>query len=276
MKISKGCRLSYLLGVLYFLVACLLSLFVTLHADSVSPRVELTSVQGVDDMINLANDYSNSTYNFNIFEKKIVNSIGRTSYLLLFNIVEYNKLTSVSDKKDLVSYTLECIDNSGISSTDKTKVYNFLSEQDSSMSSIIRQFSSDVNTDFATAYYLLRYFLAFISVALGVVSLVLFIGMTFTFILDLTYLTIPLAHIIMQGKLTTKPPLVSFEAYKAYNDVESSGTSSRGNYLLAYAFSKGKQFIIVSVCVLYLTLGEIFNLFGWAIDLFIGFTGLFS
>lgn len=184
-------------------------------------------------------------------------------------ISKYNKLDSLY-KQDAMRVTLECINHSKLARQPKLKLYNFVAEQDTAVSSMVRQLSDDVNADFATAYSWFKPFSGGVSTVLGFLCIVIFAMLGLMIVIDLAYIVIPPFTAVLNGmvKENEKPKFVSDEAFKAIKEAEASNTYKSA--LSMYFRHKTVQFIVLGICLLYLIGGKIYSLIAWLIDLFIG------
>jgi len=153
----------------------------------------------------------------------------------------------------------------------KNKIFNNLCDLDVSTSSLVRQLSDDVNADFSEAYS--RYFKPWsgeLGIALGVISLGMFISLTMMILVDLAYIVLPFFQMLFTdlGYKKNRPMFVSIEAVNAVREAESKAGQGYTNPVGVYFHSKAKQLIAISVCLVYLVSGEIYNLIGTIIDYF--------
>lgn len=189
--------------------------------------------------------------------------------------VEFDKETysdlGADDKKLAMQIILEGISESGLPSNLKLRLYNFIEEQDKSTASLVRHLSEDVDADFATAYSWFRPFSGGISTVLGLITLLLFLFLALTMVVDLAYIVLPLFRNTLDSADGSKPKFVSTEAYKAMQEADKS--TDYKSPLTVYFKRKVGQIIVLSICILYLVGGKIYDLVAWIIDAFSGVVG---
>lgn len=187
------------------------------------------------------------------------------------DMVFYRGLNS-EEKKAVMTAVLNTISNSDLPQNTRLRFYNFVSEQDESVSSLVRQLSNDVNADFATAYSWFLPFSGTVSTILGFLAIVIFVALGLMITVDLAYLTIPPFRSAIEKTDGSKPSWVSNEAYKATLEVEKGEGKAKSTMGL-YLKYKSTQMIILGICLLYLVSGKIYTLVAWIIDSFSGVIG---
>ena len=204
---------------------------------------------------------------------------GKTDVNVSFIKSKYEELED-KDKQKAMSIVLSSIQgNDQMSASIRVKLYNFIAKEDEPTSALVRSLSEDVSSDFAGSYGFFRTHVApIISWVLGIMVLVIFIFLAFSVVLDLSFMVIPpiqmtfLALGTKSGKTKGKPPLISVEAYDAV--LESDKSAGSGDFkspLGMYFLHSIKKYVLVAICVLYMSTGRIFTLFADIIDLFSGF-----
>ena len=197
-----------------------------------------------------------------------------TDYKVTFKQSLYEPLDT-EVKENVMRILLDDINNSELSFSNRTRLYNFIAESDVAVSSLVRQLSEDVNADFYSGYEVFRPFSGVIGTILGTICLAIFVLLSLTIACDLCYMTIPLwrsfadEHFAEGNK---KPKTVSLEAYKAVQTVENDN-EGRKEVVSIYFASKARQMVAISICVLYLCSGQIYSLIANIIDYFTGILG---
>lgn len=238
--------------------------------DLSNPLLELKSSRGIDDICTKVNRVSQERCSFNFMGKGSASN-GNTTVVL--NMKEYTgDLVSAEDRKEIISTALEAIkDSNNLAQYDKNRLYNFIESQDNATASLVRQLSTDVNANFASAYAWFKPASGPLSTFLGLLALALFIGLTTSIIIDLSYLIIPLVHwALTSASKEEKPKIVSNEAYLAVQEAEKNSNANKTTYLAIYIRKKAFQIVILAICILYLAGGKIYNLISWVIDAFQG------
>lgn len=183
------------------------------------------------------------------------------------NSAEYKKLTQ-EEKQSLMEIVLSDIQNSGMSTTNRNKIYNFIAKSDTATSNLVRQLSNDVNADFAEAYSLFQPFSGVLGTILGILALAIFVLLGLTVTIDLAYINLPAFQLFCMGATKEeKPKFVSIEAVNAVKESETKPEVSSG---MAYFRMKTKQFIALGICLLYLVSGKLYVLIANIIDWFQG------
>lgn len=195
-------------------------------------------------------------------------SIDSSNYITVtLNMTDYAKLEQ-GQKKDVMNRALRGVQNCGASTITRNKVYNFIESQDESTASLVRQLSDDVNADFASAYTLFKPFSGKIGTVLGVFAMVIFITLTLMILTDISFITIPIIRSALSPSSSQgRPKFVSNEAWYAVKESEEAANTSK-NTLGLYFKKKTMQFITLSICLLYLLSGRIYQLVGMAMDTF--------
>src|SRR5690606_23094815 len=186
---------------------------------------------------------------------------------VFINKVGYLELKT-KEKRDVMAHTLDSISNSSLGGRDRSRLYNFVEEQDEGTASVVRQLSSDVTTDLATASSILKPFSSPISVFLGVACIILFFMLTVSVIFDIAFLTIPIFQAFVMRNDQVRPAYISQEAWDALLIAESNlGTGNNPSVWGVYFKSKTKTFIIVGITLGYLIGGQVFEFATFIVDL---------
>lgn len=190
---------------------------------------------------------------------------------ITINMTEYNKLGNKA-KQDLMQVALDTTYNSNVSKTNRNKIYNALCKQDEPTSALVRQLSEDVNADFAGAYKYFKPFSGPLGVVLGLLTLVIFVILGLTLVIDIAFITLPFVQSCLLNN-DGKAKFVSIEAVNAVKEQESKSGSEYVNPMGIYLKSKTKQYIAIFICILYLMSGKIFSLLARFMDYFSGILG---
>jgi hypothetical protein len=182
----------------------------------------------------------------------------------------YNDL-SQEKKETAMQLALDDINSSEISFTNRTKLYNFVANEDVAISSLVRQLSDDVNADFGSAYSIFKPWSGIVGTILGILALAIFILLALTICFDLAYMTIPIWRNFLDGgtEQGKKPRTVSLEAYKAVQAVENDNSGTK-EVVSEYMKQKVKQMVAIAICLLYLVSGQIYAVIAQIIDYFQG------
>ena len=191
-------------------------------------------------------------------------TVGTGEVVIELHMTTYNSW-SVDDKKLIMGEALDTISNSSLPQQQRLKLYNFVAEQDSATSALVRQLSQDVSADYATAYTWFKPFTGGISTVFGVITLGIFILLALTMIVDLAYIALPLFKSAVDKTDGSKPKIVSNEAFKAVQQAEQD---NKGNKQAVGIYFKNKslQLCILMICLIYLVGGKIYTLVSWIVD----------
>lgn len=191
--------------------------------------------------------------------------------LLTFSNKEYSELV-VSEKRDFMEVALLSTKESNLGTQTKNKVYNFIAEQDTTSSQAVKYLRSNASSDFASAAALLKPFTPGIGMALGVLSLGIFLFIGLSIVLDCAYLTLPLFKSVMDRDDGKRPRFISREAFSA--TVESEMSVGSGNYREAigpYIIRRIKAIVLMALALGYLISGQIYDLVAYFVDAFSGY-----
>lgn len=253
-------------------VALLLSPFKVMADIDAKPTLTFTSKSVDVSKISLYVSDVNSYVGFNFMEYVKATGTVDATYNLSLDMTTYRNKNQ-SEKSKIMQYALDSLKDTSISNIAKNKIYNFIESQDESTASLVRQLSNDVTADFAEAYYVFKPFSGWLGLLLGIVSIVIFVTLTLMILADLSFITIPLVRDwLTPAKSGDKPKFVSNEAWDAVKEVDSESNKHK-NVLSVYLKMKVSQFVILSICILYLLSGQIYILIGNLMDMFRGILG---
>ena len=240
-------------------------------AESTNPRCKLTSATGIADLV--ATCKANVKYKSGL-ENSFLSVTGTAGTTIVVKMTWYDSLT-LEQKQDVMSATLSSINSSSLIQRDKTRLYNFVCDLDKSTASLVRQLSEDVDADFARGYSWFKPFSGGISTFLGFMTIIIFVVLALSILVDTAYLAIPIFRLGIEsvcsknGGGNEKPFMISNEAYRAVLQSESDPNSNKSAMSL-YLKSKTVQFIIIAICLLYLVGGKLFDFVARLIDAFNG------
>ncbi len=185
-----------------------------------------------------------------------------------FDTTTYNTY-STKEKQEVMGIILTKITQANCSTTNRTKLYNFISKSDINTANLIRQLSNDVDADFAAAYS--KYFQKIapgLGVFMGGMVLAVFMLLGVTVAVDIAFITIPVLQVLLIPQFKNhKVRFVSIEAVSAVQQsMESIGQSDHQDSMQLYFVMKSKQFVAIALCLLYLAGGEIYNVLASIVD----------
>lgn len=191
---------------------------------------------------------------------------------IIVDMTQYKSLGAEIQQR-VMQIALEDIYNSDVSRSNRNKIYNDLCSFDETTSSLVRQLSNDVRADFVSAYASFKPFSSWFGWLFGCIALGMFITLGLSIIVDISYINLPFIQVFLTKDAGKKPKLVSVEAWSAVMESDSKSGSEYVSPNGVYLRHKIKQYVMVIICLLYLTSGRIFELVATAMDYFRGFLG---
>lgn len=173
--------------------------------------------------------------------------------------------------KDALSKFVKDLQNSKVSEQGQQAIFDTWSEADSSVNKILIPITIDrTSADIYTAMKWLNPFLPIIRVVLGVGAIAIIILLILSTVLDLAFIGMP----IMRERIDSdsggdkKPiPFVSTDAVHAVKTTYASLDEGYKNAYFTYLKNRIWTYILLSICVLYLVLGELSGLIAWLLTL---------
>lgn len=234
----------------------LLPLSVFAESDVPEPTLTLKATTGYESVKSLINDYSNKLAEFDFLED------GSSEKDVILNKSKYLDLTN-EQRQDLMAYALKTISNSSMQKSELIRLYNFVEGQDEAMASLVRELSTDVSADYATASYWLDKPKRIVSVLLGIVAILTIIGLVANVTIDIAFLALPMFQAALIDDRNVKPKLVSNEAWNALKTSEQNGGVG---YMGIYFKHRIWMMFVLSISIGYLLHGQLFQLIGWILD----------
>lgn len=183
-----------------------------------------------------------------------------------------------SDRREKLKLFMNKMQESNLSKQSQQAVVKRMSDSSPDVSrALIPLVMDSTQADLYGAMRVLNPFLPFIRLVFGIGAFCIFLLLMASSIVDLMFIGIPIAREGMQNRSQEKGgkvPFLSTEAMSVVQEVEGSAGSSgsyRNPYLL-YFKRRALTYIILSVCVLYLVVGELGGLVGWLLELASGTT----
>ena len=173
-------------------------------------------------------------------------------------------------KRSYMEAALTTIEKSDLSKQRRSKLYNFVYDQDTAVTAIIRQFSSDSRADAMGAFAILAPFNGVIGTVLGIICVLILMFLGISFVLDLAYIVLPWAQTILgPNDAHAKPKFISSEAYTAMKvSEESAGTSAYKLPIWIYLKKRVVSVALISLVIMYLISGQLFSFLGFFADIF--------
>lgn len=198
---------------------------------------------------------------------------------LTFDKTAFDNGTEKS-RKEAMQTLVDSLHKANMTEQNQQYVIDNLISQDSDVSRMMIPLVMDsTNADLYTAMKWLGPLLPIVRVLFGIGAVVISILLVGSTIIDLCFIGLPVMRESMnnraEGKGSGNIPFVSSDAVSVINETEGSRDSSGGykNAYLVYFKRRVITYIILSVCLLYLVLGELSGLISWLLSLGDGIVG---
>ena len=186
--------------------------------------------------------------------------------MLTFSNKLYSEL-DMEQKREFMKVALAATKETSLGVQQQNKLYNFIYEQDNSVSAAVRYLQSDTSADFVAAKAWFRPFSSPLSTVMGVLCLMIFIFMGLSIVFDCAYLALPFFQgLLERGEERKRPFGVSREAWAANREVETD-ERHRGVFTL-YLGKRIPAIILMSLCLGYVISGYIYDIVIYFIDAF--------
>lgn len=186
--------------------------------------------------------------------------------VLTFSNKLYSEL-DMEEKREFMRVALAATKETSLGVQQQNRLYNFIYEQDNTVSAAVKYLQSDTSADFVAAKEWFRPFSSPLSTVMGVLCLLIFIFMGFSIIIDVAYLSLPFFQgLLERGEERKRPIGVSREAWAANKEVETDGRH-RGIFSI-YLGKRVPAIILMSICLGYVISGYIYDIIIYFIDAF--------
>ena len=191
-------------------------------------------------------------------------SYDSSTSLFRFSNSKYSVLNG-AEKKKYMEYALNYIRNSSVNTNNRVKVYNFVSDQDSAVSNVVRELSGNVHADFLSGWSVIRPFTGSLNFFLGVFVWLVLISFMLRLVLDMLFLAeVPLFDLWMSSggsvkssKRSNKPFMLTQTAWNVHLENIDESSSTR----LSIYFGKSLvSLLIIGFMIVYLISGKIFDI----------------
>lgn len=257
---NKVRRLLYVLCMACFLICNVSVAYADDGRSDVDAIIDVgKNLAAVDKICSVANK------SVDLNGKKVLVYTGKDG-LLSFSNATYSKL-SVDDKHEFMRVALSTASESGLTAQTKNKVYNFIANQDNSVSSAIKFLQSDASADFASARGWFKVISSPFSKILGFLCVMIFFFLSISIVVDLAYLELPGVQMMLEmgkGK-KEKPMFISREAWKSSIDYEKDAEHYT-SVISLYVKRRIPVIFFVTLFLGYLISGSIYNLVVFFID----------
>lgn len=214
--------------------------------------------------------------NTNNTEDKVFTCQGATG--LKFSKVAFDNGTEKSRKK-VMQNLVDGLHASKMEDQHQQYVIDKLTAKDSDVSRMMIPLVMDsTNADLFTALKWLSPILPIVRIIFGIGAIIITLFLILSTIADLCFIGLPLFREGLNNNAEGKGgkvPFISSDAVSVIKETESSSDSSGGykNAYLVYFKRRALTYIILSICLLYLVLGELSGLISWLLSLGDGIVG---
>lgn len=185
--------------------------------------------------------------------------------MLSFSSSIYRSL-SKDDQRKTMSFALKTIKESQLPSKVKTKVTNFIADQDRTVADSIQALNSDTSSELSSGYAWFIPFASPFSTVLGVLAIIIFVFLTVSLVVDVAYLTVGIFRQFLENG-EGRPKFVSGEAWETAREVDMSLQSGTyKDYLVVYFRKRMSILILTSLVLAYLISGQIYGIFTTLLD----------
>lgn len=234
-----------------------------------NPELQLGSSAGVSYFISKVNTFTSTDLGknsqakpFTAFSQKNIGG----SPVIYMNKVGYDK-QPVKVKQQVLQVMYKALDDSEITTRDKNRIYNWLESLDQVNSTVAREFSQNTSADLYGAQKVLMPFQSKIGIVLGILTLTIALALTFSFVWDMAFLSIPFFTLLLTRNndvsLSNRPFLVSQDAVLAYIESNDKGQQA----LMVWFKLRMKSSIIIGICLTYLISNQIWQLVSFLVDI---------
>jgi hypothetical protein len=206
---------------------------------------------------------STRTINSSVGDKNLL--VYSKDGMLSFSSSVYRSL-SKDDQRKTMSFALKTIKESQLPSKVKTKVTNFIADQDRTVADSIQALNSDTSSELSSGYAWFIPFASPFSTFLGVLAIVIFVFLTVSLVVDVAYLTVGIFRQFLENG-EGRPKFVSGEAWETAREVDMSLQSGTyKDYLVVYFRKRMSILILTSLVLAYLISGQIYGIFTTLLD----------
>lgn len=208
---------------------------------------------------------------YNATEVSLI-SYDASTGIMEFDIVQYNSL-NLNDRKDYMKVALPYIKESSLSPMVKNKFFNFIKNQDTETTQVIAELEGSSRSNIYEAGRILRPFDGVISTFFGLITVMIFIFMALSAVLDMVYISIPFFTSMSKNKFVRgdktgggRPFFVSREAYESVEAEEANPQENTAIWL--YFKERFVIMFVLGLIMLYFMNGEIIYFIIFVIEAF--------
>ncbi|ASS98397.1 hypothetical protein B9L19_03500 [Geobacillus thermocatenulatus] len=193
--------------------------------------------------------------------------------VIKFNSKNFDDATDKSRKKALGIF-VDALQNSPVSLQTQQNIINTMSTANEEVSKLLVPLLMDTaKADVYTAMRWVKPIIPVIQVIFGIGAVIISILLIGSTVIDLVFIGLPIAREAILDNRSEKSGRVKFissDAEAVIKEVESSLADNTGRYknaYLTYFKRRALTYIILSICLLYLVMGELGNLIAWLLSL---------
>lgn len=191
--------------------------------------------------------------------------------VFVFNTTEFETLTSSSQQKALQDY-LTAMDSHEVSKQARRDIEKTIQQGSSEANRLMIPLTLNMAAaDMSGGYSLISGAMPLVKVIFGVMVYILIIGLIISTLLDFAYMGLPLARNI-GGQGGDKPAWISTDAYVSVKEAE--GGEKASNVYLKYLIKRSWTYILFTLAVTWLALGNIGDFIAAIMTLGDGFMNL--
>lgn len=193
----------------------------------------------------------------------------KTSGILKFNDEKYKEANKKQADKAIIAF-IKGIKDSSLTLDTQQDIVNQIQESNTDVAAVmIPLIFGDSKADLFTAYKWLFPFIQMLRIVFGIGSIIIILLLIGSTIIDMVYIGLPVWRVQQEEKGQGKHPFgVSYEALKTVKEVEKNlGEGSYQNAYIIYFKRRALTYIILSICLLYLIVGELGGLISWILGL---------
>lgn len=187
---------------------------------------------------------------------------------------------AVSDIATLSNEAVGSDKADGVTESTVTNWWKELQQKNGVGSKFMNEILKNTKPDFVAANKIYQPFSGPISIAIGVVVVLLMAFLGLSMAADIAYITLPpVRMLVADGEGDGKPQkskIFTYDAIYAVRAVEEESDNARGGGKQAlgiYLKRRIVALILLGICLLYLVQGQLYTAVGWILDLVSGFLG---
>lgn len=173
--------------------------------------------------------------------------------------ITYYKSLNYTERRNLMEQMLKSVSDSSMNNKQRSKIYNFISDQDTEISRPIRMMQTNTNLDTVRAGSIIKGAFPVFNIILGLLVVITFLGVILSTVVDMLYISIPFLQSAdaQNGRFTASAKrCVSSTARMAVDLGNEKGKSGLG----FYAKKRAGVLLVVSFVLLLIMTGHMWDL----------------